>query len=458
MTQSGHRPPPNLQHRPKAVPTSSSTSLAASPISTTPQLSRPSSRSRQTSPIRSGSSTDASDKATAALIRRVLCPHSHGEPRPINELLPPLTSSNDVDLQLYALIAIVIKDTVQSWYGKITPDQSFVEEVVRIVAHCTTQLESRLRSIDLESLIFDEIPYLIENHINGKYTFIGISVRMLCQLTHVTAYRISHSPRLETRISADPRAIYHSLQPHPALTPIPDPAIPATATEQQDRESDYRQLLVQGALAVLLPTEDLENACLRTLVADVIAETILGSSIGGRVCEGWFLWVSITKLIEVVKAKMAPKARGEQIEVDTRSRLEKYGLLANHSDVKEPSKQQKGRSTFSSVFWRVLQYGYLMFLTLRFVILGFSASRSLPLRSSTTSRSRSTGEKGRMEGRQDQSGKPRPILSFRLLPLCSSLLDLPRRKVWLSGSFALMRHQLIHGPLRVGATDGIIDQ
>lgn len=90
------------------------------------------------------------------------------ESRPIDEFLPPLTSSNDIDLQLYAIIAIVVKELVYSWYGKITPDPSFVEEVVRIVAHCTRALEERLRTVDLEALIFDEIPELIESHVLGE--------------------------------------------------------------------------------------------------------------------------------------------------------------------------------------------------------------------------------------------------------------------------------------------------
>jgi hypothetical protein len=81
--------------------------------------------------------------------------------------LPPLTSSNDVDLQLYALIAILVKDLVQSWYGKITPDQAFVEELVRVIAHCTRALEERLRNVDLKALVFDEIPGLIESHVLG---------------------------------------------------------------------------------------------------------------------------------------------------------------------------------------------------------------------------------------------------------------------------------------------------
>ena len=78
-----------------------------------------------------------------------------------------MTSSNEVDLQLYAVIAIVAKELVYSWYGKITPDHGFVEEVVRIVAHCTRALEGRLRTVDLEGLIFDEIPELVESHVTG---------------------------------------------------------------------------------------------------------------------------------------------------------------------------------------------------------------------------------------------------------------------------------------------------
>lgn len=79
-----------------------------------------------------------------------------------------MTSSNEVDLQLYAIIAIVVKECVYSWYGKITSDQTFVEEVVRIIAHCTRGLEGRLRKVDLESLVFDEIPELVDNHILGQ--------------------------------------------------------------------------------------------------------------------------------------------------------------------------------------------------------------------------------------------------------------------------------------------------
>jgi hypothetical protein len=120
-------------------------------------------------------STDfLSDRATAQLIRRTLCPQQLADkgrstPAPIEDLLPPLTSRNDVDLQLYAFLAIILREFVQAWYAKITPDETFVEEVVGVIAHCTRALEQRLRKVDLESLILDEVPDLLDRHVSGEH-------------------------------------------------------------------------------------------------------------------------------------------------------------------------------------------------------------------------------------------------------------------------------------------------
>ncbi|KAL9124187.1 MAG: hypothetical protein Q9217_006460 [Psora testacea] len=443
MTQASVRPPTNLQPRPKAIPTFSSTFVDGVSTSAAPQLSRSSSQSRQSSPGRHTASTDVSDRAPITLIRRILCPPTHStadKDRPIDEFLPPLTSSNEVDLQLYAIIAIVVKDLVYSWYGKITPDQSFVEEVVRIIAHCTRALESRLRSVDLESLILDEVPELLERHVH--------------------AYRVSYeSFQREGSLSTDPRVIYHNLNPHPALEPIPDDS---TVEEQSKNEAVYRQLLVQGALAILLPTEDLENACLRTLVADVIAEPILGNSIGGKVCESWFVWGSITKLVDAVKAKTEANATGEEMEVDTRGRLEKFGLVTTEKeetekDEKTGGNRKKRRSTFSSMCWRVLQYGYLTILTVKSVMVGILAAQYQAPRS--TRSVHSSPIKGTFQPSFQPRPRPRPILKFKIFSLISRLIDLRHRMPWLYGMLALWQHHLVEGRLeKVGGTDGILDQ
>lgn len=120
-----------------------------------------------------------SDEATINYVKRVLCsnpprlespiesPRSDNDSKTLDELLPPLTSSNAVDLQLYAIIAVILNQFVQSWYNRITPDQDFVSEAVQIIAHCTRGLEQRLRLIDLEQLLLDELPAILADHAEG---------------------------------------------------------------------------------------------------------------------------------------------------------------------------------------------------------------------------------------------------------------------------------------------------
>ena len=161
--------PPHLQPTSKSASTAKGTSNAST-ANSTPPASRSSSKGRPPRPRQNADSAEyTSDKATTALIRKVLDPQIDPRPsQPIGEILPPLTSSNEVDLQLYAIIAIVVKDFVQSWYSKITPDHVFVEELIHVVAHCTRAIEQRCRRIEVEELFLDEIPALVQAHITGK--------------------------------------------------------------------------------------------------------------------------------------------------------------------------------------------------------------------------------------------------------------------------------------------------
>lgn len=167
------RPGPQPVSHLKAGPTTSSSRSSALHSPTQPPITRSPPRLRAQKASGKEEQVDAtSDRATIALIRRVLCPHTtnHGasSPRPVEDLLPPLTSSNDVDRQLYALLAIIIKEFVYSWYSKITPDQALVNEALQVVAHCTRALEQRIRQVDVAQLILDEIPALVEAHILCK--------------------------------------------------------------------------------------------------------------------------------------------------------------------------------------------------------------------------------------------------------------------------------------------------
>lgn len=102
------------------------------------------------------------------MIRRVLCSATADKNAAISELLPPLTSSNEVDLQVYGIVAVIMREFVYAWYSKITPDHVFGDEIVKVIAHLTRGLEQRIRKVDLEALLFDELPELLEAHVTGK--------------------------------------------------------------------------------------------------------------------------------------------------------------------------------------------------------------------------------------------------------------------------------------------------
>lgn len=141
----------------------------------------------------------ASDEATAAFVRRVLCGRRGGSKervhaRPIEELLPPLTSSNEVDLELYAVVAVVVREFVDPWYADFTSDRAFVDEVVGIVAHCTRALEQRMREVDVEALLLDEMPALVDAHVSGSCGDGGLRWTVLTDRQPV-GWRASRSDR-----------------------------------------------------------------------------------------------------------------------------------------------------------------------------------------------------------------------------------------------------------------------
>jgi hypothetical protein len=132
-------------------------------------------------------SAAGNDRNAEALIKRILCadstktkPDDQAVPatdvKSVEELLPPLTSSDELNVQLYAIVAIILSTVVQAWYNKITPDSYFVNEIVRIIAHCTRRIEDRLKHVNLEVLLLDELPALLDAHLAGTTRLVIVSV------------------------------------------------------------------------------------------------------------------------------------------------------------------------------------------------------------------------------------------------------------------------------------------
>ncbi|KAF5605360.1 uncharacterized protein FSUBG_6527 [Fusarium subglutinans] len=379
-------------------------------------------------PLRSNATDPLSDRATSLLIRRTLCSPQLGEKSrdsqvPIDELLPPLTSRNDVDLQLYALLAIVMREFVQSWYSKITTDEHFVSEILHIIAHCSRALEQRFRKVDLESLVLDEIPDLLDKHI--------------------TSYRISHSPIARQPVEVDPREAYHAMCPLPHLAPVPHPDCPDTISDQKENEALYRQLLVQGVLAILLPTEDLENPCLTSLVEQIFSELIIGNIIANKASQPWMLYEGIC-----ITARVLRQRKDQGVVV-----------AETQNDAGRPKVDVKGRRSWSvrSMFLAVIQLGMLLVASLRFITTALVMASSLPARATPLDEKEALLDHDKSPPRSFDPVKA-PILSCRVWTCLGNLFELSLRMPWLDGFLSLLQYGAVNGPGRIAGHDGPIDR
>lgn len=259
---------------------------------------------------------------------------------------------------------------------------------------------------------------------------------------------------------------------------MPAELAPSSIVEQRENESAWRQLLVQGVLVVLLPTEDLENACLRSLVAEIFAEMILGNGISGKACEGWLLWEGITRIAEVLQTdgteEKDPRLDDGDLQTSL-SRLERHGLLSPPTDEQSgPSNStlasggHDGRApmTIAALFWAAIQYVFFAGIAMRAVIAAFTRSSSLPPRSVTGASVQSPVEAGHQSQlpqadpsvmRRPPSSK-RPIVSMKLWGCASKFVELDARMPWLSGFISMLHWGALLSPGRVGDTDGVLDR
>lgn len=82
--------------------------------------------------------------------------------------VPPIAGSYECDLELYALLAIIFDLALRSWYGKITTDKTFIHETTNITATCLRKIVDRLALVDMKSLLLDEVPALLIDHLQGQ--------------------------------------------------------------------------------------------------------------------------------------------------------------------------------------------------------------------------------------------------------------------------------------------------
>jgi hypothetical protein len=249
----------------------------------------------------------------------------------------------------------------------------------------------------------------------------------------------------------------------PALSPVPDGIGGSLTQQQMNNEAVYRQMLVQGVLAVLLPTEDLENDCLTTLVGQIFSEMIIGNGIGGKASEPWLLWEGITKIAEVVQSQLPRSQANVRL---ARSNSESLGTPITTGDFVSPKKKWNVQWNIQKTFWLVLQYAFVAFTAARFLISTLATSSSLPSRVISAK----INSPALHDHLSESGSDPDPIVTNRILPgktpiiemriwsAAARLLDFDFRMPWLASMLSILQWAALMGPGQLGNTDGRIDK
>lgn len=243
--------------------------------------------------------------------------------------------------------------------------------------------------------------------------------------------------------------MYHSLCPLPLLSPVPNTEDPASVSLQLENEAAYRQLLVQAILAILLPTEDLENPCLTALVGQIFSELIIGNIIANKAAQPWLLYESICIAGRVLSEK---KTRAAQ-------RIVSSSRQAAQVDVKGTAKI---KWSAQAVFLSFVHLAVLIFSSIRTVITMLAASSSLPPRSRPSAGDAAATDASEKRQQQPEERHPRatkvPVLAFKFWQCVGNVIELDFRMPWLSGFLSLVQYQAIYGPGKVARLNGSIDR
>lgn len=87
--------------------------------------------------------------------------------------LPQLTFSNELDVKLYALFSLLVKNFVQTWYVGLGFDkeEEFIGELVFLFSHVCRKIQERIssRRDEIVTSLFVDLPYVLEKHFLSVY-------------------------------------------------------------------------------------------------------------------------------------------------------------------------------------------------------------------------------------------------------------------------------------------------
>lgn len=177
-----------------------------------------------------------------ALVKRIFYPNSTCNEH--KDVLPALTPSSEVDLQLYCLIGLFFRLFIHRWYERLTDDHEFIDEIVDITAHVSRNIVTRAQNLNMTTLLLDDVPLVLNDHLE--------------------AYRRIHR-ELGSRFLPDEtmdKAMDHINQ-HFSLT------------NDDSTESDYLKVMSKSVIQFLLPYDDLESGLVQEFMKSLLSDLLL---------------------------------------------------------------------------------------------------------------------------------------------------------------------------------------
>lgn len=249
-------------------------------------------------------------------------------------------------------------------------------------------------------------------------------------------------------MDVNPREVYHALCPLPHLAPVPRADDPLTVSDQRENETLYRQFLVQGVLAILLPTEDLENPCLTALVGQIFSELIIGNVIANKASQPWLLYEGICITARVIHEKRAKAP-------------ETIDLIAEPLDVVDPAVKQRRGWSAQAIFVSIIHLGILLVGMIRFIASTLVMTTSLEPRGTFDDKKVVTDD-AKIDNPPPKTGivsvTKAPIMTFRIWSCVGNLIEFGHRMPWLFGFLSLLQLGAVEGPGRIAGLDGPVDR
>lgn len=218
---------------------------------------------------------------------------------------------------------------------------------------------------------------------------------------------------------------------------------------------------MQGVLAILLPTEDLENACLTALVGEILSELVIGNLLANRLSQPWLIWECLIILTRLARKRDAAETpNGDAPRADA--------PRADAPPGPNNTRQVSSKRSWSihQVFWSLVHWGFLAVHLIRLLVGAIMLSRSLPPRSNAIIRQVDSIELSYTEKSYDlptnfvSHPKPvkAPIVDFNVWSCLANLLEIDVRMPWLTGALSMGQWAAMRGPGKLAGFNGSLDR